>query len=201
MEVQTPDLKAQPLNFQGERSQHQLILNTELPLVRKLERNNYRASLISYQQSRRALMAAEDQILLQVRQELRDLRQLSEIYKLQQRALILAYLQVNQAREVLVADPDPGLQRDAATAAAALTQQLLNALRSVPQAENSLLSTWVSYQTSRIQLYRDLELLQVDGRGVWIDDLAADQQRVDSAASQPAADTQPRTEERPGKPG
>src|SRR5204862_6214687 len=43
---ETPAGLAMPLAFAGRHTRHQLIHNTELPLVRILERNAYRASLI-----------------------------------------------------------------------------------------------------------------------------------------------------------
>ncbi|HEX5271692.1 MAG TPA: hypothetical protein VFW33_14440, partial [Gemmataceae bacterium] len=43
----TPPDEARPFAFAGARTQHQLILNTELPLARKLERNNYRSTLLA----------------------------------------------------------------------------------------------------------------------------------------------------------
>src|SRR5206468_1203419 len=58
LDSSTPPGEAKPFAFQPSRTRHQLFLNTELPLVRLAERNNYRAALIAYQRARRALMAA-----------------------------------------------------------------------------------------------------------------------------------------------
>lgn len=171
VDVATPAILARPLDFEGTRATHELSLNTELPLVRRLERNRYRAALIAFQRQRRALMAQEDALLLQIRQTVRRLRQLQQDYALRQRALVLTYLQVNQSREVLFAPPEPGVQRDAATTAATFTQQLLGALRSLPASENALFDTWTSYITTRMSLFRDLEMMTLDQRGVWIDEL------------------------------
>ncbi len=177
MQVTTPPpAVAQPLDFDGERSRHQLILNTDLPLVRKLERNNYRASLIAYQRQRRALMAAEDAVLFQVRQELRQLRQLAEDYKIQQSALPLALIRVVSAELRL---PEEGVAR-----AANLTQQLVEAQNRVPSTQNRLIQIWTDYITTRMGLYRDLELMRVDSRGVWIDEFA-------SPDCKPTADDRP----------
>ncbi len=184
--VLTPPAElGQPLNFKGQIARHQLTLNAELPLVRRLERNSYRASLIAFQRQRRNLQATEDQILFQVRQQVRQLRQLAEQYKIQQRNLQLAFYQVDNALEVLRAPPAAGETRDAATAAAALTQQLLQAQRSLPQAQNGLYQTWVNYQVTRMNLYRDLELLQIDGRGAWINELQPDQPRRNGSPDRP----------------
>ena len=161
------------LNFSSNNASHQIIFNTELPLVRRIERNNYRASLIVYQRQRRNLQAVQDTIMLQVRSRVRRLQQLEETYKIQQRALLLIYSQVNQSREQLQAPPEPGVARDTAAAAGTATLQLLQAERGVPQAQNSLYTTWISYLITRMELYRDLELMQIDSRGVWIDDTSS----------------------------
>ena len=173
LKASTPPGAAKPLAFATSRTQQQLRFNTSLPLVRKLERNIYRQSLIDFQRQRRTLMAAEDQIVLDVRQHLRRLQQLTENYEIQRRVVELAYLQVTLALETFRAPPAPNEQRDAATAAAALTQQLLNAQRAVPQAQNDLFAIWVDYITTRMAFYRDLELMRVDTRGVWIDEYAS----------------------------
>jgi hypothetical protein len=173
LEVLTPPPQvAQPLNFDGNRARHQLIVNTELPLVRRLERNNYRSALIAFQRSRRDLMETEDIIVQQLRLTVRALRQLRENFKIQQRALQLAYSQVDQALEAQFAPADPRRVSIDAGSAAALTDQVIRAQQSIPLAQNNLYRTWVDYLSARMELYRDLELMQIDNRGVWINDFA-----------------------------
>lgn len=167
----TPSGQAQPLNFSGSRSQNRLTLNGELPLVRLTERNAYRSTLIAYQRQRRELMAAEDRILNTVRAQTRLLRLQSENYKIQQRAVELAYFQVENSLDTFRAPPTPQEGASAARAAA-LTQQLLSAQRSLPQVQNALFGSWIDFHVSRMQLYRDLEIMPLDDRGVWIDELA-----------------------------
>jgi outer membrane protein TolC len=168
----TPPDEAKPLAFQGSRTRHQLNINTELPLVRLAERNNYRFGLINYQRERRELMAAEDQIVASIRRTLRQLRVLDRTYKIQQEAVELAYKQVESSLETFRAPPDPTRQEGAGSAAA-LTQQLLNAQRGLVQAQVQLYTIWVNFQISRMQLYRDLELMPLDSRGVWINEFAS----------------------------
>jgi hypothetical protein len=71
--------------------------------------------------------------------------------------------------------------------AAALTNQLLQAQSSLAIAQNAILTVWVQYQNTRFQLYRDLELMPLDFRGVWIDDNAS----CDSNAGQPGGPANP----------
>jgi hypothetical protein len=177
MEVATPRNQAQPLTFWGRTAIHRMSLDTQLPLVRQLQRNNYRASLIAYQRQRRALQQQEDTVRFQVRQELRTLRQLAQTYRINQRSVRLAYQVLENSLEELRAPPPPGAQRDAASSAAALTQQVVNAQNSVLRAQNGIFATYVSYIRARMELYRDMELLRVDSRGVWIDEYAAPTER------------------------
>jgi hypothetical protein len=157
----------------GSGNAHQLIINTQLPLVRIQERNNYRASLIAYQRQRRALQEAEDFAIQVVNDEIYLLRQYAETYKIQQRQLELAYLTIDSSLEALQAPTPPGAVRTGQDGPAALTQQLLNAQRTLPTAQNGLLTIWINYLDARLSLYRDLELMPLDARGVWIDEIRA----------------------------
>jgi hypothetical protein len=173
----TPAGAAQPLAFSGSGTQQQILLNTELPIVRIQQRNNYRASLIAYQSSRRILQRAEDEVVYDVRQELILLRQYLENYRIQTRQVELAYMTVENALDTLQAPPTPvaagqaGL--DVATRAASLTNQLIQAQSALYNAHFSMTSIWITYLNTRDQLYRDMELMPLDSRGVWIDDVAS----------------------------
>ena len=171
----------QPLAINGSQGTHQLVISGELPLVRRAERNAYRTALIAYQRQRRNLQATEDFILNDVRTDLRSLRVLAENYRIQQRAVEVAFDQVENALDVLQAPPTPDggggqpgraaaqTQQQAANAAS-LTQQLLNAQTSLLQAQNALYTIWVNYLVARMSFYRDIEQLPLDPRGVWIDE-------------------------------
>lgn len=168
----SPTGKAQPLLLDGSRVSHQLALNGQLPLVRKAERNIYRAALIDYQRERRQLMSLEDNIVAGIRRQIRQLRVLAQNYTIQQEAVELAYNQLENAREAFLEPPEPGKTQDVATRAAALTNQLLQSQNNLVGSLNQLYTIWTNYQNTRMQLYRDLELMPLDFRGVWIDELA-----------------------------
>jgi len=95
----------------------------------------------------------------------------------------LAYFNLENARDQTFAPPIPTASIVAGgggaggggnfSAAAALTQQLLQAQTNLIGSQNTLYRTWVNYHTVRLQLFRDLELLPLDSRGVFIDELAA----------------------------
>ncbi|MBM4068855.1 MAG: hypothetical protein FJ271_07905 [Planctomycetes bacterium] len=166
----TPPGLAEPLAFSQDRARHQLTMNFQLPLVRYAERNNYRAVLIAYQRARRSLMAAEDAIAFQVRADIRQLRVFATNYKIQQKQMELAYRIVESALETFRAPPNPLQGANTAGNEAALTQQLLNAQASLPQAQNQLYSIWINYRIVRQRIYLDTGIMQVDERGLWMND-------------------------------
>lgn len=169
----TPAGGAQPFVFDAHHMRNQLVINGELPLVRRLERNAYRLTLIAYQRQRRQLQLAEDVVLLEVRNQLRQLRVQAENYKIQQRAIQVAYSQRDNSIETLRAPNPPGQGSNAGTAAA-LTTQLLSAQRSVPSTETQLYTFYVNFLIARMQLFRELELMPLDNRGVWTDEHTSD---------------------------
>lgn len=170
----TPATDNEAFAFAGSRTRHALTFRAEPPFVRRVERNNYRAALISYQRQRRTLMAFEDNIINDCRADLRQLRSLAESYKVQQRSVELAYAQVDNARSTLLAPPDP-TAREAAGSSAALTEQLLQAQTQLLQAQTTLYTLWINYLNTRMNLYLDLELLPLDSRGLWNDELSQPQ--------------------------
>jgi outer membrane protein TolC len=172
MDSSTPAGLAQPLAFSASRTRHELILNTELPLVRLTERNNYRASLINFQRARRILMRAEDQVAYDTRNEIRLLRQQQENYRIQERQVELGYLVVENSLDTFRAPPSPATQaQDTATRAATLTNQLITAQNMLYMAQFQMTTIWITYLNTRLQLYRDMELMPLDYRGVWIDEV------------------------------
>ena len=183
----TPAGRNNGLAFAADRSNHQLTFNAELPLIRRAERNNYRAALIGYQRQRRTLMAFEDNITNDIRSDLRELRTLAQLYRIQQRVVELGYSQVDNAQAILLAPPAPGAANDAGSAAA-LTQQVLSAQSNLVSAQNTLYQLWVAYQTGRMQLYLDLEQMTLDDRGVWIDEFF---NRTDAQNRSPADGQRP----------
>src|SRR5206468_3089975 len=112
-------------------------------------------------QQRRQLQLAEDQVLFEVRSQLRTLRAFAYNYQnIQKRAVELAYTQVDQSLQAFSQpqqpsgpQPPPGSVGAPVTGAgagdpAALTQQLLQSQNSLLQAQNDLYNTWIAYLTS-----------------------------------------------------
>ncbi len=198
----TPATAAKPFAFAGSRTTHQLIFTGQLPLVRILQRNNYRSTLINFQQSRRSLLQFEDQLLFNVRFDLRQLRIGANTYqRVEKRRIELGYTQVDQALQAFN-QPQAPSGADAVLAGlvgpvgrapmigdpAALTNQLLGTQGALVAAQNDLYSVWIGYQIYRTDLYRDMGIMPLDNRGVWID---ADATANQPADNRPAAGQQP----------
>lgn len=180
----TPTNVARPFGFTGSRNVNQVTFDASPPLVRILQRNNYRSTLIYFQQARRNLMAFEDQLLFNIRLDLRNLRAAANtILRVTKRQIELAYQQVDQALQQF-SQPQPppasGLEpaglvgpvagRGTVGDPAALTTQLLGRQSALLAAQNSLYTNWIGYLTARMYFYRELGTIRLDNRGVWIDD-------------------------------
>ncbi len=172
----TPPGLANPLAFSPQTTRHDLVFNSQLPLVRIVERNNYRSALIAYQQQRRNYMDALDQVAFAVRFQLRNLRITAYNYqRVQRRNMELAYYVLDQSLQLVIAPvptgggglvsppTPPPTQGDLA----ALTLQLINAQAALVGAQNDLFNQWLGYLQNRINLYRDMGLMPLDSRGLW----------------------------------
>ncbi len=148
----------QGLNHDAQGStNHSASLLFTSPLDQVLERNAYRDALIAFQRARRTYMEQEDRVKQTIRQSWRQIR-------VQEYRLEIDRVAVSNA----------ALQYDNASLQAAGTNQtnalsLVNALDSVLQAQNSLVADWVTYETNRLNIYRDMGIMELDPRGVWIE--------------------------------
>ncbi len=150
-----------PFDFRASASSYSVGFAFDGPLNRLAQRNDYRATLIAYQQARRQFMFLQDEIERAIRLDLRNLRVARLSFDIARQSLIIAARQLEAAREeifLLGANADP-----------TSTQNILNALNDVLRAKNTLIDSWVSYETARYQLYLDMELLQVNERGTYVD--------------------------------
>jgi len=155
-----------PLDFRGAESSFRAGVSFTAPLDQVLERNAYRAALINYQRERRNYMAFEDEVKISIRQAWRQLTALRQSFEISRQAVRLAALQLDQASEQAVAPLQAGQTR----ARGSQGLNLLNALNAVLQAQNGLIEDWVNYETNRLNIHRDMGIMQIDERGLWYDD-------------------------------
>jgi hypothetical protein len=145
-------------------------LRFDPPLTRLLERNNYRSALISYQQDRRTLIQFEDTINQTLRQNLRTLKQHETNLEIQRKAVVIAVRRVDQTREALNEPPAPAEPGQAVTPIGpTAASNLLTSLTALSDAQNNFMSVWLNHYSQRMSLMRDLGLMQLDDRGLWID--------------------------------
>jgi len=143
-----------PFDFSSSASGYRTGLRFDAPLNRMAERNAYRAQLIQYQRLRRSFMAIQDQVVREVRRDIRNLETNRINFEIARQSLITAARQVEEAADQLLL---PSVASDSSQ-----TQDSLNALNSLLQSKNSLISVWVDYESARVQLLLDLEALQPD---------------------------------------
>ncbi|MCA9051732.1 MAG: TolC family protein, partial [Planctomycetaceae bacterium] len=132
-----------------------LSLDFKTPIDQVNQRNEYRSALIDYQRQRRAYMLLEDQVKQQIRQSWRQLTVSALRLEIDRQTIRNAALQYDNVAT--------GSNQNNALS-------LLNALNAILQAQNSLVSDWVTYETNRLNIYRDMGIMQVDSTGTWSDD-------------------------------
>ena len=159
-DLRTDPTRDNAFRLDGDENIYGLGINFDGPLNRLNERNSYRSSQIAYQQQRRAYMADEDSIVNSVRLNIRQLQTNKFSFQIAQQQLITVARQVREAQL--------NLRRGSGDSSS--TQDLLQAFQTLRNTKNRLVSSWIEYETSRISLFVDLELLMLDQRGMWINE-------------------------------
>ncbi len=148
-----------PFDFRAKESAFRVGVAITTPLDRRRERNDFRAAQIAYQRARRNYMAAEDQVKLDARHELRRLHQEAKGFEVQRRALRLAAEELEQSLEIGPGKP-----------AGSGSQQGLNiprALENILEAQNLMIEGWMDYERARLTLFRDMGTMVINDGGVW----------------------------------
>ncbi len=153
-----------PFDFRGRNSSFRAGLAFTAPVVQIRERNLYRAALIEYQRARRAYMQFEDEVKFAIRTDWRDLTANRTQFEITRQAVRSAAIQYDQAVDETTAPLAPGQSRSTN-----IGLNLLRALESILNAQNSLISNWVSYESSRLAINRDMGTMYIDEAGVWDD--------------------------------
>ncbi len=176
----TDPTRTNPLAFEASANSYQVGFDVEGPITRLVERNSYRTAQIQYQQARRAFMATKDSIAAQIRADIRNVEFSHFSFDIAREQLITAARQVDEAQLNL---------RSAASADSSVTNDLLNALQRLLDTKNNLIQSWVQYQTARMNLFRDLDMMEITPTGVWSNEhenpfrREASSQRVDDKDS------------------
>ncbi len=145
-----------PVDFSFDNSETRLSAALDTPLNRRIQRNTFRLALINYNVGLRNLMAAEDAIKLDLREDLRQLALDRTQYTISVASAALAYERVISTRLRLQLAVQGVAARD-----------FLEAQQAYTNALNSIARQHVNYITDRIELFFDLEGFQVDSCGNW----------------------------------
>lgn len=148
-----------PAKFSSDSSRFQLGVSFDAPLNRRIESNIYRTQLIEYQRSRRNWIAGRDEIVRSIRLDIRELNAEKLNFEIARQSLIAAARQVELARIELLAPKQ--VSNDSSK-----TQDALNALDNLLDAQNVMISVWANYETLRLQLLLDTEALQLNEQGL-----------------------------------
>ncbi len=185
-----------PVKFRSPTGTMRAGIEFDAPFTRLLERNNYRSVLIDYQRDRRQLIQFEDGVNQSLRQSLRSLTQLEVNLEIQRRAVSIAARRVDQTRETLSKPPESAaagqvsVEQFGPTAAL----NLLTAMNDLQSSQNNFMSVWLNHYATRMVLMRELGLMELDERGIWIDrpldELVAGADRMDAEPLPPDVPTE-----------
>lgn len=128
----------------------------DLPLNRKLERNNYRSSLITFERQLRSLSLFLDQLKNNLRDDLRTLDQSRQSYDIQVRAKALADRRVESSELQL-------------QAGRIQVRDVVDAQTARVQAYNAATAALVDYHLARMRLLLDLGVLKTQKERFWLD--------------------------------
>ncbi|HLJ12709.1 MAG TPA: TolC family protein, partial [Planctomycetaceae bacterium] len=167
-----------PFDFRGKDSSFQVGLQFTTPIQLVNQRNAYRAALIGYQQGRRNYQRTEDQVKLDIRQRVRFLDQTRRNFETIRDQIRGAMAQFDIAAEQTAAPAAPG-----APAGAGQPQglQILQAVNSVLQAQNNLITQWVGFEAFRLDVYNFMGIMEIDKEGYWTDEFYQARARIHRA--------------------
>ena len=128
----------------------------DLPLNRKLERNNYRASIISFERQIRTFSLFLDDLKNDLRTDLRSLDQSRQSYDIQVRAKALADRRVESSELSL-------------QAGRIQVRDVVDAQTARVQAYNAATAALLDYHLTRMRLLLDLGILKTQKERFWLD--------------------------------
>lgn len=165
LQADVGNVGSNPLKLDYRNGQIRAGVRFDTPLIRLFERNQYREALVRYQQSRRQLYQFEDEVKRNLRDIVRNLNRNKLIFELNRRQIEIQITQIEQTRFNLEAPPAVG-GRSLGDAAA---RDLIDAFNNLNARQNEAIDTWVQYEVLRRFLDFDMDTMQVDEFGIWID--------------------------------
>ena len=159
-----------PVKFRDDNGVLRAGVQFDAPLTRLIERNQYRQSLIDYQQARRSLMAQRDEIHRGLRARLRQIHLDQFNLELRRLAVDVAITQTDIARLKLAEPEKPvGVGGVAPATSPTIARDLVDALLNLQQSQAAFIQVWGDYEIQRRLLDFDLGTMNLDERGLWSD--------------------------------
>ena len=152
------------VRFDRDNSEIQVRLRWDSPLNRYDEMMNYCRSQINYQNARRNYYLYVDSVHADLRNTIRNLQMGRINFEVNRNAVLIGTTRVDVMQLRMERPPQRGGTVDANAA-----RDLISALTGLLDSQNSLLSTWVQYQTQRMLLDFGMGTMTLDDRGRWID--------------------------------
>jgi hypothetical protein len=157
-----------PLQFRSSTGRLRFGFEFDAPLTRVAERNAYRTAQIAYLRELRNYYSFEDQVNQVLRAELRELRRAQLDFEVRRARVFNAIAQVDFTQSRIRSPVPPG-KTGSNQLSPTTTRDLVQALSSLLDAQNSFLRTWVDYEVQRMNLDFDLGTMQLDDRCMWVD--------------------------------
>jgi len=129
-------------------------LTMEVPLQRTRERNTLRSAQIALDRARRDLQEQRDQLDIDVRDQLRQLRSIEQ-------QLVLQRDQIEEEKKAVA------VMQIRYESGNADNRDLIEARQALIQAENALIRLEVDHFVRRLELHRALGVLFIDENGMW----------------------------------
>jgi outer membrane protein TolC len=161
--------EGKPLEFDLNDAAWEVGLGIDLPVSRIPERNFYRASLINLEVAQRDAEEFKDTITTDLRSQLRNTVTARETFDIQNFSAQLAERRVESAQLNL-------------QAGRASTRDILEAQQDLLDSRNLVTGALIDYWLARLQLFRDMELIEVDEDGIRFE-----QERIDEMIAADAA--------------
>ncbi len=132
-------------------------LSFDLPIDRIPQRNAYRRAIVSYEQAVRRMELKKENIIQEIRERFRRLKQASQEYEIQLQGVKLAKRRVDETT----------MKQQAGRA---IVRDVLEAQDALRSAQNALDRAMVDFLTARLELLRDMEILKLSEEGLGYDE-------------------------------
>lgn len=152
--IRTRRNQNEPFDFTFDESSTSLGITLDLPFNRRAQRNQYRGTLFNYQATLRGLTQLEDNIKLSVRRDLRALNLDRQQY-------------VNDIAGAALASERVTSTELEVRGGFATSRDFLESQTAYVQAVSNVASRHINYIVGRLQLFLDLESLEVGDNGFW----------------------------------